>query len=63
MSTSGGKLERLLALTAALLETLFQMDSRVSYILLSRNFGHQAALTAGFDHANAEIVISMMELM
>src|SRR5713226_6772980 len=45
--------------TAAVLEALFQMDSHVSYILLSRNFGHQAALTAGLDHANAEIVISM----
>ncbi len=45
--------------TAAVLEALFRIDKRVAYILLSRNFGHQAALTAGFDHADADIVISM----
>jgi glycosyltransferase involved in cell wall biosynthesis len=45
--------------TAAVLESLYRMDERVSYILLSRNFGHQSALTAGFDHADADIVICM----
>ncbi|MET0624210.1 MAG: glycosyltransferase family 2 protein [Pyrinomonadaceae bacterium] len=45
--------------TAAILETLFRRDKRVSYILLSRNFGHQAALTAGLDHANADVAVSM----
>jgi dolichol-phosphate mannosyltransferase len=45
--------------TAAVLESLYQQDQHVSYIMLSRNFGHQAALTAGFDHADADIVISM----
>lgn len=45
--------------TAVVLESLFQKDPHVSYLVLSRNFGHQAALTAGFDHANADIVISI----
>jgi glycosyltransferase involved in cell wall biosynthesis len=45
--------------TPMILESLFRQDERVAYILLSRNFGHQAALTAGFDHADADIVISM----
>jgi dolichol-phosphate mannosyltransferase len=45
--------------TAAVLETLFRHDSRVSYILLSRNFGHQAALTAGLDHVDADVVVTM----
>ena len=45
--------------TAGVLEMLYRMYKRVNYILLSRNFGHQAALTAGFDHADADIVISM----
>ena len=45
--------------TAAVLEGLRRSDERVGYLLLSRNFGHQAALTAGFDHAQAEVVISM----
>lgn len=45
--------------TAAILESLFRKDKRVGYILLSRNFGHQAALTAGLDYADADIVISM----
>jgi dolichol-phosphate mannosyltransferase len=45
--------------TAAVLERLFNADRRVAYIVLSRNFGHQAALTAGFDHADADVVVSM----
>lgn len=45
--------------TASVLESLYRMDHRVSYILLSRNFGHQSALTAGFDHADGDIVICM----
>lgn len=45
--------------TVALLESLFRKGKNVSYILLSRNFGHQAALTAGFDQADADIVVSM----
>src|SRR5689334_10260277 len=34
-------------------------DSRVHPISLSRNFGHQAALTAGLDHAAGDVIISM----
>ena len=45
--------------TAAMLEKLFRADRRVAYVVLSRNFGHQAALTAGFDHADADLVVSM----
>ena len=45
--------------TASVLDHLHRVDPRVGYILLSRNFGHQAALTAGLDHANADIIITM----
>lgn len=34
-------------------------DSRVKIILLRRNFGQTAAMSAGFDHAEGEIIISM----
>lgn len=34
-------------------------DNRVNYISFSRNFGHQNALKAGLDHADADCVISM----
>ena len=34
-------------------------DARVNVIELSRNFGHQAALTAGMDAATGDIVITM----
>ena len=34
-------------------------DGRVKYVSLSRNFGHQNALTAGLDHVNGDCVISM----
>jgi len=34
-------------------------DSRIRLLTLSRNFGHQAALTAGLDHAEGDLVISM----
>lgn len=34
-------------------------DSRVKFIQLSRNFGHQNALKAGLDHATGAAVISM----
>ncbi len=45
--------------TATILESLFQQHEHVAYILFSRNFGHQAALTAGFDHADGDIIITM----
>jgi glycosyltransferase involved in cell wall biosynthesis len=34
-------------------------DSRVKLLSLSRNFGHQIALTAGMDHAEGDAVICM----
>ena len=35
------------------------VDPRVRYLVLSRNFGHQAALCAGLEHAVGDAVISM----
>ena len=43
--------------TVASLESL--EDSRVKILALSRNFGHQAALTAGIDATRGDIVITM----
>jgi len=40
-----------------LLHQLAARDERVRYIDLSRNFGHQIAVTAGLDHANGEAVV------
>jgi dolichol-phosphate mannosyltransferase len=45
--------------TDAALEALAAQDSRVHALTLSRNFGHQAALTAGLDHAAGDVIISM----
>ena len=38
---------------------LVRHDSRVHFIELSRNFGHQSALTAGLDHAQDDVLIVM----
>src|SRR5688500_5225256 len=40
--------------TADILRTLASEDERVKVITLSRNFGHQPALTAGLDHAGGD---------
>jgi dolichol-phosphate mannosyltransferase len=45
--------------TIGALEKLFAVDERVSYISLSRNFGHQGALTAGLDHAVGDVIITI----
>src|SRR5712691_4156705 len=45
--------------TAASLAAIAKKDRRVHVIALSRNFGHQAALTAGMDAARGDVVISM----
>jgi glycosyltransferase involved in cell wall biosynthesis len=45
--------------TSQLLEEIAASDERVSIIELSRNFGHQAALTAGLDVADGDYVISL----
>ncbi len=47
-STDGGY-EQMTAIAAA--------DPRVSVVKLSRNFGHQAAITAGVDHARGDAVV------
>jgi dolichol-phosphate mannosyltransferase len=43
----------------AILESLASADPRVRVITFSRNFGHQIALTAAFDHARGDAVIAM----
>lgn len=45
--------------TVASLNALAEKDKRVIVLELSRNFGHQAALTAGLDAAAGDFVISM----
>jgi glycosyltransferase involved in cell wall biosynthesis len=45
--------------TLAVIKDLAAQDERVRYLSLSRNFGHQAALTAGLEHARGDIVITM----
>src|SRR5271167_3104288 len=42
--------------TPELLDQIAAADPRVRVIHLSRNFGHQAALTAGLEHAAGDIV-------
>jgi polyisoprenyl-phosphate glycosyltransferase len=42
-----------------LLKCYHDKDNRIKYLSFSRNFGHQAALKAGLDHALGECVISM----
>jgi dolichol-phosphate mannosyltransferase len=41
------------------LAKLAQRDRRVTVLPLSRNFGHQAALTAGLEHADGDVIITM----
>jgi dolichol-phosphate mannosyltransferase len=45
--------------TQETLLAIAKKDKRVSVIEFSRNFGHQAALSAGLDHAEADYVISL----
>lgn len=45
--------------TPLLLEKLSRCDSRVSALILARNFGQQIALTCGLDHASGDAVITM----
>jgi dolichol-phosphate mannosyltransferase len=42
--------------TPELLDRIAERDQRVRVIHLSRNFGHQAALTAGLEHASGDVV-------
>lgn len=45
--------------TLARLKELIERDARVQAVSLSRNFGHQAALSAGIDHATGDAVVVM----
>jgi dolichol-phosphate mannosyltransferase len=45
--------------TLGVLRHIAAADKRVRYLSLSRNFGHQAALSAGLEHARGDIVITM----
>jgi glycosyltransferase involved in cell wall biosynthesis len=45
--------------TLTKLEQLAAADSRIKLILLSRNFGHQAAITAGLDHASGNVAVTL----
>ena len=42
-----------------MIEAFHDEDARVRLVRLSRNFGHQAALNAGLDHARGDAVIMM----
>jgi dolichol-phosphate mannosyltransferase len=45
--------------TSAILSRIAETDSRVVVIELSRNFGHQAALSAGLDLAKGDVVVTI----
>jgi dolichol-phosphate mannosyltransferase len=45
--------------TLSYLRHLTASDRRVHYLSFSRNFGQQAALTAGMEHARGEVVITL----
>ena len=42
-----------------ILEDAADRDSRLRVIVLSRNFGHQAAVSAAFDHATGDVMMVM----
>jgi glycosyltransferase involved in cell wall biosynthesis len=43
--------------TARIIDDLAASDPRVRVVRLSRNFGHQTAITAGLDHARGDAVV------
>src|ERR1041385_3548005 len=45
--------------SAECLASLAEKDKRIVLLQLARNFGHQAALTAGLDMSTGDFVISM----
>ena len=45
--------------TMAILETIQGEDETVRVVSLRRNFGQTAAMTAGFDHAHGQVIITM----
>lgn len=52
---AGGSTDR----TSELARDWHQQNARIKLLELSRNYGHQAALTAGLDYARGDVVISM----
>lgn len=52
---AGGSTDR----TSAIVQRLHAENGRVKLLELSRNYGHQAALTAGLDFAKGDVVITM----
>jgi len=45
--------------TSSKIKSIIEKDKRVKLIGLSRNFGHQSALTAGLSYAKGEVIITM----
>jgi len=45
--------------SVSVLEKLSQNDEKVLVVALRRNFGQTAAMSAGFDHASGDIIITM----
>lgn len=45
--------------TEAIIYDLIKQDNHLSYVSLSRNFGHEIAVTAGLDYAKGDVVILM----
>jgi len=45
--------------TRAVIERMRSADKTIHYLSFSRNFGHQAALRAGYEHARGECVVSL----
>jgi dolichol-phosphate mannosyltransferase len=45
--------------TPAALQRLAEQDERVKVVTLSRNFGHQAALTAALEHTSGDVVVML----
>ncbi len=48
--------------TLEIMRRLRQSDPRVRYLSFSRNFGKEAALLAGFEHATGEL-LTVMEMV
>ncbi|MFP3458101.1 glycosyltransferase, partial [Psychrobacter sp. SIMBA_152] len=45
--------------TVDVIRELQENDSRVGYVKLARNFGKEAAMTAGFDYGRGDAVVPM----
>lgn len=45
--------------TIDIIKELYEKDSRISYIDLSRNFGKEKAMLAGFDYVNGDCMVIM----